>query len=67
MTEMDWSQGLRMLRAATGMTRPELAKEVGAPYWTLTQWEQGKHKPDRRYQRTLRPLLERHNIHVTAS
>jgi transcriptional regulator with XRE-family HTH domain len=45
MTEKEMGDHLKRLRAAAGMSQPQLAAAAGVPVSTLRQWEQGRRLP----------------------
>lgn len=36
---------IRKARRAAGLTQAQLSEKLGLPVGTLTDWEQGRHKP----------------------
>lgn len=50
---------IKTLRAESGMTQMEFAKEMGLTYYTYVKWEEGKAKPKVQVLRNAGSLIKR--------
>jgi DNA-binding transcriptional regulator YiaG len=50
---------IKALRNKLGWSQPRLAKYLSTSVHTISQWETGHHKPDKRYNQRLERLAKR--------
>jgi transcriptional regulator with XRE-family HTH domain len=45
---LSFSNLLRELRKGNGLSRKQVAKQIGENHWTYANWEQGRSEPSRK-------------------
>jgi transcriptional regulator with XRE-family HTH domain len=58
-TAKTFQERLKALRTKLGLSQRKLAMKLGIDPGTLGSWERGRHRPTRRYRRTIEACLKR--------